>query len=105
MATVYDVQITNKGYFTLFGNTVHTPAVISDLTAQQLSMLDQFNWDYEVVAEREEVGETSIVMPRSVRMFFCDTEADIDNCVGIRDNDFVYVEDTNSLYKYTKPVS
>jgi len=103
MATVYDVQLTNTGYFNYFGYSVHTPAVLSGLTAIQLDTLDQLNWDYSVLTTRETGSSSSAILASNVRCFFCPTEADVEECVGIRTDDFVYVEETGAFYKYTAP--
>ena len=104
MATLYDIRITTQGFFTLLGHHVHTPANIYNLESGEIELIEQAGWLFDVLATHDEIPAVDSIYASDMRMFNCETEADIEKIKGIRNNDWVLVLETGKIYVYNEDV-
>lgn len=104
MAKLYDIRITTQGFFTLFGYHVHTPANIYNLESTELELIERAGWVFDVIAIHDEISTVDSIYASDVRIFNCQTEADIEKIKGIRNKDWVLVMETGKIYVYNEDV-
>ena len=100
MATMYDLYITTKGFFNLFGQRMHVPGAISGIEENELEILDSLGWEYYIVRTYDTPTTVEILFSNNIRRFICETESDLDKIRGIRNNDEVLIKDSGKLFFY-----
>ena len=91
MATKYDVKITKKGFFSLFGHNVHAPTTLQDLSEAQLQILDLHGWTYEII-NIEEDNPTTGNTGRHIKTFIVDNMSQMGDVLNPQEGDRLYIK-------------
>lgn len=97
MATKYTIRITKKGYFSLFGRSEHAPTVLSDITKDQLDILDGLGWTYQVLNQIDDPRD-QLYLTEPVNQVLIPTIDDLPKVGNLKHGSRVIILDTSREY-------